>query len=640
MALALVMGLSQCKKENTNPSENNGLVLEGETYNITLTVNSGSDDAKHQVMPNDQSNIAPVKFVEGDEIYVAYNGKHAGVLTCTSLSSTEDQNGNKLGVFTGSITLGKDGDQPLHFFFLGNKKEHAGLEFTYSSGNATGYEINITDQTTSLPVISYAKSKQNFQSDVHNYTLDNANGNWLLNQCALVKFKSVNIYHNGTNSVDNNDDALFTTDKQITIYGVNNKMTIDLTNQVNDQYVPSFTPGRINDGEIKLNNTLKTSTEGDEVRYAIVLAGDYSDEQDLDVAFDYANDKYGFTGTYQIGKEVAINDYCNDAELRLVWHSGAFTISSTEYVVFSRGNLQYNNYYDKNESTKTKAWRFAKHQYDYVGGMVSYWDGIIMHNDGLRQGNVVLNENSGNCTPSNNGHWSQNEQVGNSTYQGWIDLYGWGTGNNPTKTGGSSSSYTWNEWGENYISNSGLTNSSENSSYWVTMTKDEWASFGNTLGASALTTKRMAYAAVAGVHGMIFLPDLCPIPTGWYDYSHESNTAGEDIDFSKNTYDATQWKTMEQNGAVFLPSSGYRGTLASEYDGGRADHQDVGQYWSSSISGVQEDTQSCYFVWGESFTGSHHMEFNGDRLRYYGFAVRLVHKGTISPGSKFFNKKD
>ena len=41
--------------------------------------------------------------------------------------------------------------------------------------------------------------------------------------------------------------------------------------------------------------------------------------------------------------------------------AGKFSVSATKQVQFSQGNLQYNS------SEATYKWRFAEHQYDYVG---------------------------------------------------------------------------------------------------------------------------------------------------------------------------------------------------------------------------------------------------------------------------------
>lgn len=100
---------------------------------------------------------------------------------------------------------------------------------------------------------------------------------------------------------------------------------------------------------------------------------------------------------------------------------GKFSISPTQQIHFAPGNLQY-------QST-TKTWRFAEHQWDYIGD---------------------ANKNT------------------SSTYEGWIDLFGWGTGSNPTNVFMDEDAYTtFSDWGNNTISNAdGL--------QWRTLTNDEW----------------------------------------------------------------------------------------------------------------------------------------------------------------------
>ena len=76
------------------------------------------------------------------------------------------------------------------------------------------------------------------------------------------------------------------------------------------------------------------------------------------------------------------------------------------------------------------------------------------------------------------------------------------------------------------------------------------------------------------MNGLILLPD------GWKtSYYSLSNTNSGSADFTSNTITSTQWPTLEQHGAVFLPRGGYRdGTIM----GG------VGEscyYWSSSCNG-------------------------------------------------------
>lgn len=74
--------------------------------------------------------------------------------------------------------------------------------------------------------------------------------------------------------------------------------------------------------------------------------------------------------------------------------TGLFSVSAGKQVYFSRGNLQYQAQFDN--------WRFAENQYDYVGNS--------------RAGNVDYAFDK-----------SDNARIAR-TYDGWIDLFGWGTG--------------------------------------------------------------------------------------------------------------------------------------------------------------------------------------------------------------------
>ena len=593
LALALVTGFTQCKKDQPVVVDNP--VLTGETYPITLTL-GGPENSKSGIDPQDGNDIAPVQFELHDIIYVAYNGKHCGTLECTAITSTVDDGGgntpgegNYLGTFTGTITATASGDQPLYFYHLGNKTA------TIASDNA-GYTVDLSDQSTALPVISYAASVENFTSEVNTYTVKN---NWLMNQCALVKFEMENIYDMSANTNDNNADAIYTTDKAITIYGMDNEVTVNLANN-------EFTWGQKSgsNGAITL---YKPDTNGKQKRYAIVHHGVYGvTEGELEVPFNPSFDEYGFYGTYKIQGNIPMNDYFQDAKIDLVWHSGAFSVSASEKVVFSRGNLQYKHYGSSTPDGGT--WRFAKHQYDYVGGTLalSSWG---------RQGNVVLQESVAGDTGL-----SDNELIGNASYVGWIDLYGYGTGDDPTKHSVLNTAYNdWHEWGTHNIVNSGKPG---NNAWWNTLTHTEW---------KYLLSQRTNYdvkrgvATVNGVKGFILLPDYTT--TTIVTYSEHGN-------WSNNTITAAQWKTYEAAGAVFLPAAGYRS--GSDYDGGTNTQQDHGVYWSSSMS-------TAAASWGIRFKtgdviGNAYLEDDYPMAPDNGHGVRLVHR--LSSGSKFFGKKD
>lgn len=244
---------------------------------------------------------------------------------------------------------------------------------------------------------------------------------------------------------------------------------------------------------------------------------------------------------------------------------GLFTINEDgDQVRFSQGNLQY--------QASTNTWRFAEHQYDYVG--------------------------SGNSSIS-------------TTYDGWIDLFGWGTGSNPTLASTTNTDYsnTFTDWGDNAISNGGNTANSR----WRTLTLDEWNYLFNTrTNTTNLSTSDARYAkgTVNGVHGVILFPD---------GYTHPSDvTAPTGINLADNTgwngnrYSLAQWTAMESAGAVFLPAAGLRqGTTVSS-------EGDYGFYWSST------------FYQGQYSSGAHAVYFYGMQFgtNYYtrarGYSVRLV----------------
>lgn len=245
---------------------------------------------------------------------------------------------------------------------------------------------------------------------------------------------------------------------------------------------------------------------------------------------------------------------------------GRFSVSESTTVQFSQGNLQY--------KASTNTWRFAVQQYYYVS-------------------------------------W-KNKNISES-YDGWIDLFGWGTGNNPTLSSTNSGNYkTFTDWGVNAISNGGNT-----VNQWRTLTKDEWVYLFYTRTNAATL---FGLGSVNDVNGTILLPDNWTTPQGasftpstsqgladqgtYYSNSNINN-------FSHNTYTAEQWKTMEEAGAVFLPAAGERrNTDVSSVGSG-------GCYWSSTPGGESH----AYIV----FFDSGNLSPQGYRyIRYLGLSVRLV----------------
>ena len=103
MALALMLGFTQCKKDLLEPQS------QGEQVRITLNVESGASTSS--ATDGSKANVDPphVTFETGDQILVASNGHYVGTLT---------HNGSN---FSGDITDPVEGE-PLYFYFLGNKQ--------------------------------------------------------------------------------------------------------------------------------------------------------------------------------------------------------------------------------------------------------------------------------------------------------------------------------------------------------------------------------------------------------------------------------------------------------------------------------------------------------------------------------------
>lgn len=246
--------------------------------------------------------------------------------------------------------------------------------------------------------------------------------------------------------------------------------------------------------------------------------------------------------------------------LNLSVNNYPFSVSGTKQVIFSRGNLQY--------QASTNAWRFALHQEDICG--------------------------------------SGNANIGES-YEGWIDLFGFGTSGYNTQPYSSTTncgSYpsssitdTYNDWGKyNAISNGG-----NKAGVWRTLTKDEWIYL---IQQRDDYWKKMAAGTVNGRHGIILLPDTWNLPDG-LTFSASNGY------YSSNVYEGEDWEKMQTAGAIFLPCAGSR-------EGTTMNNPEKGRYWSADA------------IYG-SCTQGHHYRFEenaiSDITNYdvcTGYSVRLV----------------
>ena len=255
--------------------------------------------------------------------------------------------------------------------------------------------------------------------------------------------------------------------------------------------------------------------------------------------------------------------------------NGLFSVSATQQVWFSQGNLQY--------KASTNTWRFANNQWDYVG------------------------EANSNIS---------------SSYSDWIDLFGWGTsgwncGNiyyhpwDSNNSDGSlygppgnynlTGSYANSDWGHY----NAISNGSNQTHQWRTLTQSEWNYVFNQRNTTS--GKRYAKAQVNGVNGIILLPD--DWNTSYYSLNNYNDNGAS---FSSNVISSSNWSnSLETHGVVFLPAAGCRsGTSVYSVN-------TYGHYWSASC--ISSNYQAYYVYFSNSYliTGS-----NGGR--YYGYSVRLV----------------
>ena len=200
-----------------------------------------------------------------------------------------------------------------------------------------------------------------------------------------------------------------------------------------------------------------------------------------------------------------------------------FSVSESKQVYFSKGNLQYH--------PANNEWRFAPSQLDYIGDANS------------------------NCS---------------STYNSWLDLFGWSTSANnfgvSTSTDYDDYSGAFVDWGTNQIG-------ADAPNTWRTLTRNEREYLLETRpNASSLC----GVAQVNGVNGLVLLPDNWTCPEGVTFKSGFHSSQGVDYYAAHQTFTADQWSKLESAGAVFLPAAGVR------YGSSVDDVQSDGLYWSNA----------------------------------------------------------
>ena len=237
---------------------------------------------------------------------------------------------------------------------------------------------------------------------------------------------------------------------------------------------------------------------------------------------------------------------------------GAFSVSNDKRVQFAKGNLRYNG------DEWFGSWSMAENQYDMLG-QKNLDEGFTAELKDLL------------C-------WSTEENYhGVDSYNGTDDETAW-----PKFQGG------FADWGQipAIISQFGLG--------WQTLSKDEWSYL---LSERNDAEQLRSFATVAGVKGLVLLPDEWDAPDGV---------------MVKEVMTADEWVAIENTGAVFLPAAGQ---MISTEDPNTTENITAwiegGSYWSSSPAGDNK------FAFAMTFTDSEVSSATETSRRTY-TAVRLV----------------
>ena len=334
MALALVLGFTQCKKEQPTPQT--------QGVRITLTVDGGNSNSRVIVDPtgHNDPDYATVSFEDGDVIYVGYkvgeSNKCVGTLTYSSSNSE----------FSGNVDI-EDivENEHLHFYFLG------GVGFTPTVNDAsTEASVVISNQAVKYPVISYAPSKQS-------YTGSGTYSAKLMNKCSIMKF-----------NVTKPAESI----SAICITGMNNKVTVHFDTPNADDN--GFSYSKDGSGQIMMKGGSGASIE----TWAIVLPQEALVAGGAGSAYiNYYNGTRPAIKGLSENDAIGSNQYLSDATDRTITIDsqttgmlvGEFSISASQKVRFSQGNLQSSttNSGSWSNPVTTTTWSFAANQWTVVG---------------------------------------------------------------------------------------------------------------------------------------------------------------------------------------------------------------------------------------------------------------------------------
>lgn len=520
-AMMLLVGFTQCKKDNETPTSDEGV-------RITLTADYGQSGEKTDFNP------AAGSFVWSDGTdgteYINVGGAKSGYLG--QLTGTGDGSSTKI-TFTGSISPADD-EGTLYFFYLGNGN-HAAANTVDFSKQYGDYE-HVTNQHVAIGSASYTKGDTDFSA-----TLNMA--------MTIAKF--------------NLSGFVSASETAETVYLSGNDVYTTATINYNNGTITGNEKGLINIG-----------TASNEQYVALIPA---SDNVETTLQFN-SNSK---TGSIAFKRGIQAGRYYTAAELGSLAVSaspgagipGAFSVSADKQVFFSKGNLQY--------QASTGTWRFAEHQYDAIGnnaGNNNFSDTRSTQSDWIDLFGWGTSGWAGASAYSTS-HYQPWAYIGNNP----SNTFGYGYG--PNTKEGNIYNYTYSltgtyancDWGVyNTISNGGTG--------WRTLTGGsndaEWNYLLFSRNASTVAeTENARYfmAKIDDIWGLVILPDLYSHPANVKNPSNINTSAST---YTITAYTTTEWNEIESAGAVFLPGVGYR-----SYSSNNPSYtENQGYYWTTTYN--------------------------------------------------------
>jgi hypothetical protein len=130
-------------------------------------------------------------------------------------------------------------------------------------------------------------------------------------------------------------------------------------------------------------------------------------------------------------------------------------------------------------------------------------------------------------------------------------------------------------------------------------------------------------ACINGINGLVVLPDNCVIPEGFIfnPGGTSEDSYGADHYKTINEYSLEQWAVLENLGALFLPTTGFRFVYS---DGGIDIYSSTthGYYWTSTSSKEEEAFMLNF--------GPASIATDATYTRNGGFSVRLITDNTTT----------